>query len=271
MRVVWLAALLASMFVHKAAFATTVPLLLKPSGKWIVEFAENKCLLGREFGTKKDTLLVFEPEIIGNDFLVMIVRDERRPRKFKSGAATVTTSGKPRVGDLRYSAYSSRIRRMVRTSLDGDVLALSDLNATIEIDAKDEGKFAFDIPGIAKTLPVVSNCLRDLRASYKISEKDLAAISIYPEADLISIFDSDDYPNGALMDGKSGDVGALYWVERDGRVSTCEVIEKSGVEDLDKKTCAVIQRRARFKPARNSSGNSVRSPGFQRVRWRVSL
>jgi protein TonB len=52
-------------------------------------------------------------------------------------------------------------------------------------------------------------------------------------------------------------------------VTACALRSSSGSEALDAATCAVLQRRARFTPARDKDGKPMAAPAFQTVRWLI--
>jgi protein TonB len=80
---------------------------------------------------------------------------------------------------------------------------------------------------------------------------------------------SDDYPPAAIAAREQGRVEFVVLVGPDGRVSSCYVTASSGSAVLDRATCQVMQRRARYTPATDKKGNPVRALVFQQVVWRL--
>jgi serine/threonine protein phosphatase 1 len=76
----------------------------------------------------------------------------------------------------------------------------------------------------------------------------------------------DDYPDASVQAGEEGVVGVRYVVDTRGRVSTCAATETSSHARLDKRTCELIRRRFRFKPAVRD-GQPVEEVREQRIRW----
>lgn len=76
-----------------------------------------------------------------------------------------------------------------------------------------------------------------------------------------------DYPSRALREERTGTTGFRVTVSTDGRVASCQITSSSGHSDLDEAACANVTRRARFKPATDSSGNPVQGTYSNRVRW----
>lgn len=68
---------------------------------------------------------------------------------------------------------------------------------------------------------------------------------------------NDDYPIEALKRDQGGIVSIALHVAADGAKASCAVTETSGFGILDKATCTLFMKRARFAPARNSAGQAV--------------
>jgi len=90
-----------------------------------------------------------------------------------------------------------------------------------------------------------------------------------PRGPIVRLFTSDDYPAAAMDSDQQGLVDAEMNVGVDGRVTACRIVGSSDSASLDRATCSIIQRRARFSPARDAAGSPV--PGYwrQRVRWEM--
>jgi TonB family protein len=78
-----------------------------------------------------------------------------------------------------------------------------------------------------------------------------------------------DYPVQARRRGAEGAVRVRYTVNRTGRVEGCEIVESSGVEALDRASCALLTARGRFEPARDAGGEAVASVVQQRIVWKL--
>jgi periplasmic protein TonB len=78
---------------------------------------------------------------------------------------------------------------------------------------------------------------------------------------------ADDYPIESLKRDEVGKVRFGIVIGTDGGVKTCVVLRSSGSERLDSRTCAIMQARLRFKPARDSEGNAVEDRSWGEVNW----
>jgi len=63
-----------------------------------------------------------------------------------------------------------------------------------------------------------------------------------------------DYPEPAASQGKHGSAITSFEVTAEGRVENCRVIRSSGTAQLDEASCAIMTRRARFKPGVDAKG-----------------
>lgn len=67
----------------------------------------------------------------------------------------------------------------------------------------------------------------------------------------------DAYPTQAMREGRQGRVNFTVHLNSDGLVTACEITLSSGSADLDQATCAITQKRARFKPAIDDDGHAM--------------
>lgn len=80
---------------------------------------------------------------------------------------------------------------------------------------------------------------------------------------------TNDYPSRALQQEREGTTGFRVTVGPNGRVTECSITSSSGHPDLDQATCTNVQRRARFDPALDGSGNPTTGTYSNRVRWQI--
>jgi protein TonB len=86
---------------------------------------------------------------------------------------------------------------------------------------------------------------------------------------LASLFRSDDYPAEALRRDEQGTVAFMLNINRHGRVRRCTIATSSGSAALDRRTCRILKRRARFEPARDARGRRVPDTMAGRIRWEL--
>ncbi len=87
------------------------------------------------------------------------------------------------------------------------------------------------------------------------------------KANLPELFSTDDYPEQAIRNEEQGTVAFRLTIDRKGRVSDCTVTQSSGSATLDRASCSIVERRARFVPARDTQGRTVEDSMTSRIRW----
>lgn len=86
---------------------------------------------------------------------------------------------------------------------------------------------------------------------------------------MAGLFSQDDYPVEALRRDEEGLVIAQVEVTSQGRVGGCTIVQSSGSQALDNGTCAIVTRRARYKPARDEAGQAVADHDRVRIKWQL--
>jgi protein TonB len=79
----------------------------------------------------------------------------------------------------------------------------------------------------------------------------------YPAQFLKGSITGSDYPNAARRARAEGVVYVRFIVDLEGRARSCAVTRSSGNAALDSATCRLIERRFRYRPARDDQGQAV--------------
>jgi protein TonB len=87
------------------------------------------------------------------------------------------------------------------------------------------------------------------------------------KANLGSYVSDADYPDAAMRGEEQGTTRFRLTVGPDGRVQQCAVTGSSGSSSLDATTCRLMKSRARFTPARDSSGGTTGDTVNSSIRW----
>ena len=79
-----------------------------------------------------------------------------------------------------------------------------------------------------------------------------------------------DYPIGARIAGIEGLVAVRFTIQADGRVSGCQILKSSGSSELDGTTCRLIERRFRYRPARDVQGRPIAEVATTSFTWGIN-
>lgn len=94
-------------------------------------------------------------------------------------------------------------------------------------------------------------------------------ISASPKGNPGGWITNDDYRPSWINRGFSGVANFTLVIDARGRVSRCSITGSTGHSALDEATCRLLERRARFEPAKDSSGNVVAGSYRSSVRWTI--
>lgn len=80
---------------------------------------------------------------------------------------------------------------------------------------------------------------------------------------------TEDYARTDLIREREGTADYRLVIGSDGRVDACQITRSSGHATLDRNTCRLIERRARFDPATNDRGERVVGTYSGSVTWQI--
>ena len=91
------------------------------------------------------------------------------------------------------------------------------------------------------------------------------------KGDVRSLFGEDDYPDAARDSNATGTARARLEIGPSGRVSSCTITQSTGNSTLDRATCSVLQRKAKFTPAKDQTGNPISDTyNTPPIRWQLA-
>ncbi len=258
--------LFAFLFLQAAATDSAV---LTPSGQWQVEYAKSSCIISRAFGEKpKVTLFGLKPAPYSDHLSMLIIQPSPKGRGVTGDADIRLSSGfipeRP-----TYSSVTANGMRVTTISLQREALDALARGDSIAVKAGRWVDVALQPTGFDKALKALEECEADLLVSWGFSREAQAAIAERPKGTMQGLFRSDDYPASAIAQGAGGSVGIRVRIEADGKINECTVIESSGHADLDRQTCGLLKKRARYAPAVGHDGTPRWSFVFGRVTWRI--
>ena len=76
-----------------------------------------------------------------------------------------------------------------------------------------------------------------------------------------------DYRSAWIRREMTGTAQFRLDIAANGQVENCRITRSTGHSALDQATCSLIQKRARFEPARNASGDAVTGSYASAIRW----
>ena len=262
------AAALAALAPQSAAIP---PVPLKPSGPWIVDYADSMCVLQRQFGSGEDTVyLGFRPGLFSEHMRMVLMR-KGTDRSTRRGMTQLFFDGGPPLKAPFTEGWVEKQHARVML-IDLKVSDLAPLNHAKQLRVQ-AGKADIILAPerVDAAMKALDPCQKDLLISWGMNKVTIDAIATFaePKDGVVGFFSTNDYPVAAIRKNEQGTAGVRYWVSIEGKVRECTVVESSGSAILDAQTCAIIMKRGKFLPARTKSGEAVESIGFSRIRWEI--
>lgn len=244
---------------------------LQPTGKWIADFAENKCLLSRSYGTSAKPLdLSFEQAPMSDEIEIHLFKTGSRD-DFRNGRGKVTFGTSAPI-EVPFGAFltQSNFRRL-DIWIPEDSYPAAKSADTLSISVSGEADESFALPGFAAALSVLHDCVVDLGEHWGVSAEEQSRVRTPAKAvrPLNNYFSDQDYPYVALRQEATGRTNVRLAVDETGRVTDCVLMRSSGNASLDHTTCGVLIRKAQFHPALDLNGQPVKSIILTNVNWLI--
>jgi hypothetical protein len=227
---------------------------LAPSGKWVVDYQEQRCALSRAFGTGDDqATLMFQPGLNGPTMKIVLVTPGG-PGGHSEGKGSIALQPSGETVETDFAAGDGKGKVRVTTmKVDRAKLAALGAAKTVTITA---GQRAVTLAPTATSaaLVAIDKCNDNLLAGWGVTPADRAPVAVEPDLIL-----TPDLFATVQSIAKDGTVIARVRVGVDGRGHDCAVVAKSGDPAMDRTVCEALSGRARYHPAKQADGTPVTS------------
>lgn len=255
-----------------AALAQTssVSAPLEPSGKWTIEYAENMCVLSRDYGRGADAVTIALRTLPLSSVGEIIVISHKPHGIAKEGEGKVAIGTAGVLQPAPYSTYPIKARGIQLTTLSVPIIQKEDLQEAGMIRAAADGwDYRLALRGVKPALAALDACGRDLLRGWGFDPDESSWIATKARGNIASWLQNDDYPPEAIHEGQHGDSIIGWTIGLDGRASDCRVLQTSRVPSLDQAACRAIVRRAKYEPAIGLDGKPMVSHGTTKVSWKL--
>ena len=240
-----------------------------PTGKWVVEFAENECLLSRSYGTDRKPLFLAFDQVPMETGLQLILLKKGGRRDLRRGTARVDFGdGRQTVADYGALPLVGGTRR-ITIEIEDDSYRAAVSTGVMSAEIRGEISESFAVPGFGEALNTLKKCTIELGEQWGFPAEHQARLAKPSRSvkKLREYFTSADYPVAALRQDASGRVRARIAVDESGRPTECVIMASSGNPALDAATCRILTARARFDPALDVAGKPMTSVAVATIYW----
>lgn len=239
----------------------------QPKAKWLVNYAEDRCLASHAYQVgDQQWIVAIEPRPTTTDTSVMIAVPEqagdlRRARVFTAGAP-ISAAG------MSLDGIDASGRRLYGAALSPAEYAR--LLSTGSLRVETQGRsVAFALDQTSAVRRQLESCVQDLLSTWGLTPNQQANLRSFP----VTEQGADFYLRGeearllTVKFGTTGKATVLVQVGSDGRAKECTVIQSSGDANLDVKTCQIFVDQVRYEAARDRTGKAVEAPYVASIRW----
>jgi TonB family protein len=242
---------------------------LQPISKWKLDYGYTQCTALRPYGGPNNPVTLGVVQALGGDtYELLIGRDQGHSAYPEELQGTVNFgSGPANAWLLRYTNASGKTIDQFR--ITSAQMAEARFAHSITFHIKGAADVTFALADMSALLDGMQKCTTDLQKFWNMGDKT-RQIAAPPKGSLRAIFTEDDYPRSAWVRSQQGTAQYLLLIDEKGSVAGCHVVKPSGVPILDMMGCAVLQKRAKFSPARDAAGRPMRSAfETQPIVWRM--
>jgi TonB family protein len=271
---------------------------LAPSSKWVVNYADDSCSLGRSFGERGGKVTVFFEQLEpGDTFTLMFVGNLLRGLKdplvpttrfgpnegqdevvavagINSGAHVIILQGGQRIAPLTKAEQWTRRKAGFEKPFNPQPIGAAREKAVAWLEL---GKILpFDLVletgPMDEALDALRQCSWDMVRTWGLDVEQQKHLSrhAYPLKPSFSWFRADDYPREMLRDGFQAIVNFRVAVDQAGKPTSCHIQTSTRPKAFDDVVCALVMKRARFHPALDRQGKPVASYWRQTVNFRIA-
>ena len=290
--------LLNGLGVGNAAWAAKEPLVLKSSGKWVVNYGDDSCRLSRQFGTEKDTVfLVFDRFGPGDEFTLTLGGS---PFKYDGLSREINIQFGPKEQPQNISFFPGDFGKGVPAIIgrgatnigiltDADIRKLRENFASGKPDPKlfdpeREAAVTYILVGkplrqpvrletgaMQKPFAALDTCIDNLVASWGVDVEKHKTLTKYaaPIGSPANWITSNDYPKEPLSTGGQAIVHVRLSIDEAGKVTACHIQQSTRGKGFDEAVCKALTKRAKFTPALDAGGIPIASFWRQAVAFQI--
>ncbi len=268
---------------------------LAPSSKWVVEYADDRCRLARQFGEGKQLVtLLMDRYGPGDTFKITLtgpifrqVSDEstvkiqfgpnegwQTPRYFL-GTTGEKIPALFLIGSLRIAPTDPEEQRTLNAGLISRAQAISGIRVAavdyFEIGRPLRQPTRLALGSMKGPFLALDKCVDELMthwgvdvAKFKTQSRPLKAV-----ANSGPWLVDDDYPPGMIARGRRALINVRAIVAATGKPSACFLQQSTGPKDFDDAVCRAFMRRARFDPALDADGKPFASVYRQSITFQM--
>ncbi|MDB2694740.1 energy transducer TonB [Erythrobacter sp.] len=278
---------------HTALASNDKSIVLEPSSNWHLDYADERCAIGRSFGSGDEKTVAFFQQAEPSDSLHWVVGGwvaDRIDTKFEVqfGPGFEQYEMRSPMG-LKVDDFGTAVRGTGFKKFEPENDLHSDASVAEPVGLPqlnpDEGSsiewvefvrgdrsYRLRLGNLEPVYKAMNACMTNLVTSWGADPDILRQRRSPPQ-----LINPDDvrkaiqshYPSTASALGAQADLQIRAMVEADGTVSKCHITGLTQADRFDSDACVVLLQDARFEPARDLEGRPLASFYMQRIHYRM--
>ena len=282
MKLVAFAASAAVIALPVSAASAEEAIVIAPSSAWNLDYSEEACRLGRQFGEGDDKVTLILAKYAPGTAMEILVSGKRLSSE-RSRSFHYSFDPNERI-EVERPLFGELDNGETMWQFSGGILEEDQINrlekaeATSanykKVEAENAGRVSSFTVKVGRKPPVtittgkltaplsaMDQCLDSLVASWGYDPSEQAELASGPEpiGRITSWFNYRDYPKDALRSELAGAVRFRLAVNPEGAITDCVIQSSYSDPAFPEKVCAEFKRNGRFKPALNANGEGVAS------------
>ena len=280
-----------------APAAPPAPLILKPTSAWQIDYADERCRLGRQFGEGKQTVLLIMDRFGPSEYFRLTIAGQVVKTFVEKGDADIQFGPseeeqqlaflKGNLGKEPALIFSGSMR--IAPPSATELLAIKNREKTeggvVEPISDDRQKAVRHLrvskplrkPVMLETgsmrapLAALDTCIENLLTSWGLDVERHKTLSrtVTPLKSPDKWIMPSDYPNEMLSAGQPALVSFRLSIGPDGVPADCHIQATTRPKEFDNAVCKSVMRRARFFPALDAQGQPLASYYQNNVYFRI--
>lgn len=182
--------------------------------------------------------------------------------------AQVRIGGVPIASRTQLDVSDPSGRRLYKVSLTQAELARLSSNGSLQID--DQGQTtSFPVANVGGVQQHLAGCVQTLLSNWGLPPEKQLSVATFPQMDrdATTYIRPQDRTSVHIRPGMNSTATVVVQVQSTGEARDCVVIHSTGDAYLDSRTCQIFVEGARYRPARDRSGQPIKAPLVATMKW----
>jgi TonB family protein len=233
---------------------------LQPVQGWTIDYGLTQCTAARSFSSASGPVtLGVVPSLSGGTYKFLVSVPRSGPAYAHEAIGTLDFGSGAIVSPVLNYGRAGVPLSVYQFSLSAAAMEQARTAPAATLRSNDGTLFTFALSDMPQLLDGLRSCTGSLQSYWNMGGGTPVSAQGAPLVNVRSLFTPAEYPVEALRQQQQGAAQFQLLVDESGAVAGCNVLASSGGPAVDATGCELLAERAKFRPARDAAGHSVRS------------